>query len=762
MTSETQNMDLLSGLHVVELGPGPGGAICGQSFVEAGAHVVRQMSSAESDHLWLTSNDGKRRTAGRAETTEALQSADLVVVDVSPDGASMAQVLIDRAHDTNPGAVVVCITPFGLTGPAAEFRGGDLVSFHASGMGRLLTGQVKDLESEPPVRAAGEQSAFISGITAACAGMLALLGNPGGGQSGNGVRGTSRRGPLIDVSTREALACMAIRELAAPAYGRPSQSRSRVGDGGGSTVAIIPASDGFVAISPREERQWEAWLGVMGDPDWGADGRFATKSDRANNWDALHPLIGDWSRTRPKQEIYEEGQAAHVPCFPLATPGDLLSSRQLLHRGFFKKFEHPDAGPIFRPGAPYRVHRSPGENRGANVIPTSKSTPVANGPLSGFRVLDLSWVIAGPTCTRYLAALGAEVIKVETAGRPDPGRASELHAVLGQSKLGLSLDLKRPEALEVAHRLVERCDVVVENFATGVLERLGLGYETLRQISGDIVLLSASGLGRTGPDAGRVAYGTLIQCYTGFAALNGYPGAPPRVGWAWADPLCGLRMAFAIGAALRDRARTGRGAHIDFSMVEAVLATMPGPLVQHQLTGEAPGPMGNDDPLISPHGVFPCKGDDEWIALAAGTDAEWTALCGVVPGLTGRESAGVSERRNDRAAIDAAITAWTSGGSGGDATSTLQRSGVPAYGSPDSTEMFEDLHLRERGFYRSVTDADGAIRPLPGLPWRWPDGERREPRPAPSLGGDTDTVLMELLGMSSVEIAALRDSGALT
>jgi benzylsuccinate CoA-transferase BbsF subunit len=377
-------------------------------------------------------------------------------------------------------------------------------------------------------------------------------------------------------------------------------------------------------------------------------------------------------------------------------------------------------------------------------------------------VLDLSWVIAGPTCTRYLAALGADVIKVETGGRADPGRASELHAVLGKSKRGITLNLKHPDAIKIAHRLVKECDVVVENFATGVLDRLGLGYEALSNTRADIVLLSASGLGRTGPDASRVAYGTLIQCYTGFSTLNGYAGAPPRVGWAWADPLCGLRMAFAIGAALRHRAKTGLGGHIDFSMVESLLTTMPGPLIEHQLGIPAAGPMGNAHPAISPHGVYPSRGDDAWIAISASTGAEWTALCRAVPGLADRTTDGIEVRKRDEEAINAAIAAWTIGRSAREATRALQAAGVPAAPSPDSTEMFGDPHLQERGFYASSPDLDGAIRGLPGLPWRWREGERPAQTAAPALGADTDKVLADVLGMTDADIAALRDSGALT
>ena len=203
-------------------------------------------------------------------------------------------------------------------------------------------------------------------------------------------------------------------------------------------------------------------------------------------------------------------------------------------------------------------------------------------PLSGVRVLDFSWVIAGPTATRYLAAMGAEVIKIEAPGRGDPGRASELHMVLGQAKKSIVLDLKKPEAVAIAKALAANSDVLVENFATGVMDRLGLGAEALHAVAPNLIYISASGLGRTGPESHAVAYGTLLQCYAGFAGLNRHPGVPPRVGMAWLDPMCGLMLAF-ITAASVWRRRTGAVARVDFSMVEAMLWTMAEPLLQEQV-----------------------------------------------------------------------------------------------------------------------------------------------------------------------------------
>src|SRR5207248_1138135 len=224
-----------------------------------------------------------------------------------------------------------------------------------------------------------------------------------------------------------------------------------------------------------------------------------------------------------------------------------------------------------------------------------------------------SWVIAGPTATRYLAAMGAEVIKVEAPGRGDPGRASELHTVLGQAKRGIVLDLKTPEAIAIARRLAARSDVLVENFATGVMDRLGLGADALQALNPSLIYVSASGLGRTGPESRAVAYGTLLQCYAGFAGLNRHPGVPPRVGLAWLDPMCGLMLAFIVAAGLWQRRRARRVVRVDFSMIEAMLWTMAEPLLVTQLAGP-PQPRGNASDHQAPHGVYRCAVEDEWMS----------------------------------------------------------------------------------------------------------------------------------------------------
>jgi crotonobetainyl-CoA:carnitine CoA-transferase CaiB-like acyl-CoA transferase len=662
-------MTVLNGFRVVQIGPGLAAAVCGRLLADVGATVTRidpDRSTALAEHL----------NHGPDGTEQALASADLIVCEGSPATLLRAGHDAETLRRVNPRAAVALISPFGQTGPRAEEPATDLTLFFASGIARMLTGQVDDLD-EAPMQPVGRQSAFLGGLAAACAGMhAALLGN----------------GSVVDVSIHEALATLAMTELTRAGQTGSSWSRKRVADGNGATVCILPALDGYAAISPREERQWASWLEAMGSPAWGREPRFATKTDRVANWDALHALMSAWSRDKTKHWIADTAQAAHVPSFPLREPAEHLESAQLRHRGFFR--DSVVSGQAVRvPGAPFGVTLSQGP---VSALPG----PL---PLSGVRVLDFSWVIAGPTATRYLAAMGAEVIKIEAPGRGDPGRLSEIHSVLGQAKKAIVLDLKKPEAVAIARSLAANADVLVENFATGVMDRLGLGAEALRAVNPGLIYVSASGLGRTGPESQAVAYGTLLQCYAGFAGLNRHPGVPPRVGMAWLDPMCGLMLAFVTAASVWRRRRSGSVARVDFSMVEAMLWTMAEPLLTEQLGVAAVGCEG---------GVYRRAGLDEWVGVEPGL---------AVPPVDGEDTTML-----------------------GRAAAVLAR----------SADLVASEHLRARGFW----DADGR-GVLPGLPWRASFG--RASGPAPGLGADTDAVLRDVLGMPAEDAQRLRDRGAL-
>jgi crotonobetainyl-CoA:carnitine CoA-transferase CaiB-like acyl-CoA transferase len=674
-------MTMLSGLRVVQVGPGLAAAVCGRLLADVGADVAR-IKPDRTSPLGEALNRGPDAPCTLAE-------ADLIICEGSPAALRASSRDPGAIRLLNPRAALVLISPFGQTGPRAEEAATDLTLFFASGIARMLTGQVDDL-AEPPMRPAGEQSAFIGGLAAACAGIHAAL----------------QGGVVVDVSIQEALATLVITELTRAGLTGANWSRKRVSDGNGATVCILPAQDGYAAISPREDRQWAAWLAVMGSPAWGQEPRFTNKKDRVANWDALHALMSDWSRQHHKQWIADAAQAAHVPSFPLREPLEQLASAQLSHRHFFQSGSVAGC-PVKLPGAPFGL-----------TLTDGPVTEVVDGalPLSDVRVLDFSWVIAGPTATRYLAAMGAEVIKIEAPGRGDPGRASDLHTVLGQAKKAMVLDLKNPEAVAVAKALAARSDVLVENFASGVMDRLGLGAESLQAANPNLIYVSASGLGRTGPEAHAVAYGTLLQCYAGFAGLNRHPGMPPRVGMAWLDPMCGLMLAFITAAAIWRQRRHGGAARVDFSMIEALLWTMAEPLLKAQI-GEAAG-MGGD--------VYQCRSDDDWLGVG--------------------ETEGLPEQED--------LTDWARNQTAAQAASMLLDFGRPAAALARSSDLIECAHLRARGFW----DRHGA-GVVPGLPWQASCG--RATGDAPGLGADTDAVLLDVLGLSANELQRLRQAGAL-
>jgi len=379
-------------------------------------------------------------------------------------------------------------------------------------------------------------------------------------------------------------------------------------------------------------------------------------------------------------------------------------------------------------------------------------------PLSGIRVLDISWIIAGPTSTRYLAAMGAEVIKVGSARRPDPSSRGPAFQVYNQSKLYSSLNISSPEGLDLAKQLVAVSDVFIENFAVGVVERLGLGYDVVSGERPDLIMLSSSGMGHSGPDKEYVAYGSLLQHYTGWNSISGYPERDPITGGLWADPWVGMELAMVTATALNYRTVTGHGQYIDFSMAEALTASIPEAILDFQMNHRVKEPIGNDDDWFAPHGVYHCSGDDRWVAIAVTNEDEWASLCRLIkrPDLFADPNLADAEaRRAHRDQLDSAITEWTLGHQDHEAMVLLQGAGVPAGPSLDIGRVYHESHHLETGYFTNLQTSDGELRDLPGMPWEF-DGERRSSiTAAPVLGQHNTYVYQELLGLSQIEIDRL-------
>ncbi len=399
-------------------------------------------------------------------------------------------------------------------------------------------------------------------------------------------------------------------------------------------------------------------------------------------------------------------------------------------------------------------------------------------PLKGIRVADFTWVWAGPHCTLQLANLGAEVIRVETSTRicvtrmlppfadfqMGPNRSGYFNQY-NQGKKSLALDMKRPEALDVAKRLCAASDVVVENFAAGVMDRMGLGYDVLRALKPDVIMIALSGYGATGPDHDKVSYGPAQVPLSGMSSLTGYKDFPPmHVGISYGDPTGGLHGAVAVLAALMHRARTGEGQYIDLSQWETSIAVLGQGVLAETLGTGAPARDGNRDPGMAPHDVFHADGEDRWIAITVEDDAAWVrfAACIGRPELaTDPRFATLAARKRNEDAVDEIGTAWTSARSPEDATAALQAARIPAYTSSRNKDLFESTHLQARGFFVEHDHPEAGRRPHAGVPWRMTTNESRVRAAAPCLGADTDQVLRDVCGYDTAAIAALRAAGTL-
>ena len=260
-------------------------------------------------------------------------------------------------------------------------------------------------------------------------------------------------------------------------------------------------------------------------------------------------------------------------------------------------------------------------------------------------MVDLTWVWAGTFGAMNLAHLGAEVIRFESAERPDLYRRARISAPeagadldssgmfnqWNQGKKSIGVDLTQPRGIELVKRFVAISDVVMQNFATGVMERLGLGYEVLREVNPRIILASISGYGQSGPYRNYMGYGPATSPLTGVSSVTGYVGGgPEEVGVSMPDPNAGITAAYAVVSALAKRDASGTGDHIDVSLVEASAAFGLEAWMQHALNGTQPARAGNRDPAMSPHGCFPCQGEDEWVAIACANNDEWRRLGGLI------------------------------------------------------------------------------------------------------------------------------------
>jgi crotonobetainyl-CoA:carnitine CoA-transferase CaiB-like acyl-CoA transferase len=800
---------ILSGLRVVECGSGISAALGAKLMADLGADVIKVEDPAgdmlrnrgpfapgekpdpEKSGLFLYLNANKRGVTldlttpnSKAAFDQLLSNADILIHNFHRSDRSVRGLDCDSISKKFPSLIVVGISPFGDTGPYRDWKGYSLNIENAGGMAFLAPG-ASEYPDRPPLRAFGDQADYQGGLHACLVALAMYLRRLGGGAPSS-----------IDISEQECIAAMLEMNLMHFTYA--GRETSRLGKRVIGPWLLSECRDGHAFVACAEEPQWQRMVELMGDPEWTREELFKDRIARGANSDALNLFMREWMSSWNKEELFHAGQAKRIPFAKVNTMKDICADAQLNYRQYFVEMDYPGRGKVRVPGAPshygvdHSLVRKPAprlgqhndEIFGKDTKATSKAPPeyadTGRLPLSGVRILDFTWAWAGPFATLQMAHLGAEVIRVESERRvcitraippfaddtSGPNRAGYFNQY-NQGKRSVTLNLADPAGLRIAYDLVPHCDVVIENFAGGVANKMGLGYEKLCELRPDIVMISMSGYGQDGPYRGYLGYGPPAAALSGFFFTTGYEGMPPmELGTSYMDPNAGIFGAIAVMNALIHRKRTGQGQYIDQSQLETAVQLIAEGLLQFQITGKEPERVGNHHPRMSPHNTYKATGDaDKWVSIAVANDNEWRALCGVMGNRGLAEDPRFrtfAARKQNEAELDSLITEWTRISDRWEIAKALQRAGVAAFPSMSNKDLASDDHLRERGFLVRLDHPEVGQRTHVGIPWTLSATPCKVVSPAPIRGADTEAVLSELLGYSSEKIEQLRKAGALS
>jgi crotonobetainyl-CoA:carnitine CoA-transferase CaiB-like acyl-CoA transferase len=790
----------LEGIRVLELGEGVSAPFCVKLFADYGADVIKveppggditrgwgpfpaDRPHPEKSGLFFFLNTNKRGVTldvatkkDRERFLKLVTWADVFVENNPPPRMRQWGLDYGTLSRLNPDLVMISITPFGQTGPYAEWKAYDLNAYHLTAGGSRYCGR----PGEPPLEHGTFSAEFFGAYTAATWGLAAVHGRAraGGGQH-------------IDVSCAEAIAALFVgcQNIGAYAQEGVFERRTGIGMALGAPATILPAKDGHVWMMALEPGQWDGLRRAMGDPEWARLEMFQDMFVRAQNAEAIYPLIEQWTREHTKQEIMDLCQANGCPTTALFTVGEVARHHHLEERGYFVNVDHPVLGTVRTMNAPIRLPESPGGPRRAapllgghnaevldiieaiEVSDSSKPKLARDLPLEGVRVANFGWGWLGPVVGQTLGFLGAEVYKIESRARVDinrtlppfggglrhPDRSLQNHA--GWAGNGsVTINLKKPEGQELARQLVAHCDVAVENFGPGVMKRLHLGYEEFRALKSDIILVSIPAAGLFGPLKDIRTYGMSLSSITGLDSLTGYADGPPiPVENAFADPLGGVTGALAVLLALRCHVRTGKGQHVDCSQQEGLLQLVAPAYMDYVLNGRVAGPMSNRHPLgaAAPHGVFPCAGDDRWISIAVFTDDEWQGLVAAMghPNWA-REFAETARRIQNIDVLHERLSRWTHDFGDYELAKQLQQRGVAATPVLNVADLLNDAHYKARGTFIEVTHPLGFAETIYGA-YVKTSGAQPRVTPGPVMGRDNDHVFLELMGISEARYRAL-------
>ncbi|MGZ8467657.1 MAG: CaiB/BaiF CoA transferase family protein [Candidatus Binatia bacterium] len=790
------NETALGHLRVIELGDIPA-SYATRQLADLGADVIKieppggdpnrllppfagNIEDPERSLTFINANTNKRSImldleseSDRGVFAKLLASAHLFV-EATPLGfLEKFGFTDDSLRERFAWLAIVSITPFGRTGPYRHYKGSDAI---ANATGGFLYGQGDNTKGQ--CTAPSHLAYQMAGTMAALLGLAAVR-----------HARVSGAGQRIDMSLQEALTFCNSGSVAR--YSRENRLERRPGGkayGGAGTNIYRCKDGGYVHFTTNMPHMWKEfaqnWMAskALAGPEW-ENPRY-----RDEHSDEVAQVFAEFIGQFGADEFANQAQAHHLAGAPLNTIGQFVNCEQNVVRQWMQELDHPVIGAYKAPGAPMRLSLTPmrvrrpapmlDQQRNEILLELEKlpansakiEQEKAREPmLKGLRMADLTQQYAGPLGTELLAYYGMEVLKIETGTIASKEREAAVHACMNRAKLGATLNLRNPEGKELFKQLVAKSDVVVDNFSSGVVERLGFPYEVLQQINPGIVQAVMPGWGLTGPLKTWVAWGWQLLAYTGIMRLWGYPDSPmeTRCKIAWPDRVGSVTMALGVLAALEYQARTGKGQFIEAGMLEAQGAMMGPAILDYTVNGNEWDAMGYEEILgapYAPYGVYPCAGEDNWIIIACASDAEWQSMASLIGKSTWAADvkfASKAGRKEHRVKLDQKLSQWTCKYTAKQVFRLLQEAGVAA-GIPSSGEdLFHDIHLRARG-HIVETEAQpwGKIthHGLPGIPSL---SQADAARPAPWIGVNNDQVFGEFLGLSAARIEELKKAEAI-
>jgi crotonobetainyl-CoA:carnitine CoA-transferase CaiB-like acyl-CoA transferase len=733
----------LAHLTVVETAVEPGARYCGRLFSVLGARVIRVGQCADLNpetgaaafQTWL--DEGKSVAPTFADACAHLGAPpDAVVAGQTREAVAGADAEI-AALSLN--TLRLGLTWFGDHGPYAQWKGDDALIQALIGVAHGF-GEADG----PPTIPQGHAPQLIAGATLFMAGLAALWGRLAG-----------RDDRRVDVDILEAALCFS--ETAPPMFERAPGKARRGGINRFAVnhpMTVYKTRDGWLGVTALTPAQWAALAALIGHPEWSEDPRFRTSLDRVAHAEVIDAELQRILPTRTTDEWLLDGQTLRIPLAPVPRHKDLLETDHWRQRGSFTPFRD-DAGlkpRLMGPRLPFRI--------AWDDAPRDAPTSAGIAPLSGLRVIDFSMGWAGPLCTRHLADLGADVIKIESESHYDWWRGWEppgacdppdyelrpVFNVMNRGKRGVCLDLTTADGAAQAKRLVAAAHLVIENFAPGVMAKLGLGSDVLSKVRPGLIMVSMGAFGAAGPWRFFRAYGSTVEHASGMPHVNGEAAWPPCLQHgAYGDPVAGVYAAGAALAALHGR-RLG-GAWIDLAQVECLFQLGADALIAAQVDGE-PARLGSRSLHLAPRCVVATADPEDYVAVTVRGDDDWRGLCGALgrPDWAEDPRMATPAGRNAHASeIEAALALFCARyPSAAEAAAALQTAGAPAAPVVPSHRLTRDPQAMARGTWMSLERRHVGRHIMAAPPYRL-NGERpRVSRPAPLLGEHTQEVLAEL------------------